>query len=201
MGKEYSFKTIGEAKIFQGWNASFREGNNALLMSKKIPHNWPILFCIKFDPPQMAPTKNDPCRISSPSPGRIWLWLSTLGKISFLAVFAKFCGSTKSISQYNSGSNYQLKILMFYSKRKYIKTNQPYNSTWVRDCLHFKKPAAEYVLFTCHSHLCSTNAAALESLSSQHLTLPKNEALRPWWVAKGRNGTSGNENFKTKDNK
>ena len=34
------------------------------------------------------------------------------------------------------------KILMFYSKRKYIKTNQPYNSTWVRDCLHFKKPCS-----------------------------------------------------------
>ena len=175
-------------------------------MSKKIPQNWPILFCIKFDPPQMAPTKNDPCRISSPSPGRIWFWLSTLGKISFLAVFAKFCGSTNSISQYNSGSNYQLsnwKLLMFYSKRKYIKTNQPYNSSWVRDCLHFEKPARICVIYFSfiNSHLCSTNAAALESLSSQHLTLPKNEALRPWWVAKGGNGTSGNENFKTKDNK
>lgn len=138
-------------------------------MSKKIPHNWPILFCIKFDPPQMAPTKNDPCRISSPSPGRIWLWLSTLGKISFLAVFAKFCGSTKSISQYNSGSNYQLKILMFYSKRKYIKTNQPYNSTWVRDCLHFKKPAARicviYFSLTSLLHECCGTRVVIFSAS------------------------------------
>ena len=144
------FGTYWGGENFQGWNASFREGNNARQCRKnpsKLTHTF--LHQVWSSPDGshwMTPVGFHTLT------GRIWLWLSGFGKISFLSVFAKFCSSTNFICQYNSGSNYQLsnwKILMFYSKRKYIKTNQPYNSTWVRDCLHFKKPCSNmcYLLF------------------------------------------------------